>query len=178
MQELITLFIIAIALSMDTFSLSLGLGTSNFKTTKIIAFSTIVGIMHFVMPLIGVTLGNKVIEIFTINANFLLGIILIYLGINMFIEIFKKEEKISNFNLFNMLLFAIGVSIDSFSTGLGLSAITSNLVLSFFIFSIVSFTFTFMGLIIGKYANKLLGVYATIFGIIILIIIGFYHIFK
>ena len=178
MQEIITVFIIAVALSMDTFSLSLGLGTSNFKTNKIITFSLIVGLMHFIMPLIGVTIGNKLISIFTINANFLLGIILIYLGLTMLIELFKKEEKINNFNLFNMFLFAIGVSIDSFSTGLGLSAITSNLLLSFCIFSIVSFSFTFMGLIIGKYANKLLGIYATIVGIIILIIIGLYHIVK
>lgn len=178
MQEMITIFIIAIALSMDTFSLSLGVGTTNINTKKIFVFSLIVGIMHFLMPLIGVTIGNKIIELFTINANFLLGIILIYLGTSMFIDLFKKEEKINNFNLFNMFLFALGVSIDSFSTGLGLSAIASNLWLSFFIFSIVSFSFTFMGLIIGKYANKLLGIYATIFGIIILIIIGFYHIFK
>lgn len=178
MAEIFSLFLIALALSMDTFSLSLGLGTKCFKTKKIITFSLIVGIMHFIMPLLGYAIGSKVIAIFTINASFLLGMILLYLGITMFIDLFKNEEKVPDFNFFNMFLFAIGVSLDSFSTGLGLSAITENLLLAVLIFSVVSFCFTFMGLIIGKYANKLLGVYATIVGIIILIIIGFYHIFK
>ena len=178
MSEIFSLFLIALALSMDTFSLSLSLGTKCFPTKKIIIFSLIVGIMHFFMPLLGYAIGSKVITIFTINASFLLGIILLYLAITMFIDLFKSEEKISDFNLFNMFLFAIGVSLDSFSTGLGLSAITKNLFLAVLIFSVVSFSFTFMGLIIGKYTNKLLGIYATIIGIIILIILGFYHIFK
>ncbi len=178
MAEIFSLFLIALALSMDTFSLSLGLGTNNLSNKKILTFSLIVGIMHFFMPLLGFAIGSKIITIFMINASFLLGMILLYLGITMFIDLFKKEEKILNFNLFNMFLFAIGVSLDSFSTGFGLSAITENLLLAVLIFSVVSFSFTFMGLIIGKYANKLLGIYATIIGIIILIILGFYHIFK
>ena len=51
MKEIITLFIIAIALSMDTFSLSLGIGTSNITKKRMLIFSIIVGIMHFIMPI-------------------------------------------------------------------------------------------------------------------------------
>lgn len=96
----------------------------------------------------------------------------------MLIEIIKPEEKNKNMNVINMFLFAIGVSIDSFSTGIGLSAITTNMFLAVFIFSVTSFCFTYIGLLIGKYANRLLGVYATIFGAILLIIIGIFHLFK
>lgn len=78
-------------------------------------------------------------------------------------------------NLINMFLFAIGVSIDSFSTGIGLSAITSNILLATFIFSITSFSFTYFGLIIGKYASALLGIYANVFGAILLLVIGLFH---
>lgn len=178
MKEIITVFIIAIALSMDTFSLSLGIGTLNLSKKKMITFSCLVGIMHFIMPLIGNFIGEKIVEIFTINSNFLLGIILIYLAISMLIELLKKEEKTLDLKLINMLLFAFGVSIDSFSTGLGLQAITNNLLLTVMIFSIVSFCFTYLGLLIGKYANRLLGTYTTVFGSILLIIIGIFHLCK
>lgn len=178
MKEIITLFIIAIALSMDTFSLSLGIGTSNITKKRMLIFSIIVGIMHFIMPILGSLLGKKLVSFFTLKSDFLLGIILIYLAITMFIELIKPEEQQKDMNLINMFLLALGVSIDSFSTGIGLPAITSNMFLAVFIFSGVSFCFTYLGLLIGKYANHLLGIYATIFGAILLIIIGLFHLCK
>lgn len=178
MKEIITILTIAIALSMDTFSLSLGIGTGKISKKRCFLFSIIVGIMHFCMPLLGNIIGQKIVQIFMLKSNFLLGIILIYLALTMLIEIIKPEEKNKNMNVINMFLFAIGVSIDSFSTGIGLSAITTNMFLAVFIFSVTSFCFTYIGLLIGKYANRLLGVYATIFGAILLIIIGIFHLFK
>lgn len=178
MKEIITVFMVAVALSMDTFSLSLGIGTSNISKKRCFFFSIIVGIMHFLMPLIGNVIGNKIVEIFMLKSNFLLGIILIYLAITMLIEILKPEEKPKNMSFLNMFLFAVGVSIDSFSTGIGLSAITDNYLLAVIIFSVTSFCFTYLGLLIGKYANRLLGVYATVFGSILLILIGIFHLCK
>lgn len=178
MRELVTVFVIAIALSMDTFSLSLGIGTYNFPRRKMLLFSIIVGIMHFIMPLLGNLVGSKIITFFTISSDFLLGIILIYLAIAMLIDLFKKEEKELQLKLINMFLFAFGVSIDSFSTGLGLQAITGNMFAAVIIFSITSFCFTYLGLLIGKYASKLLGTYASLFGAILLISIGILHLCK
>ncbi len=178
MKEIITIFMIAVALSMDTFSLSLGIGTTNISKKRCLFFSCLVGVMHFIMPLIGNLIGNKLVELFMLKSNFLLGIILIYLGISMLLEVIKPSEEPKKMNYLNMFLFAIGVSIDSFSTGIGLSAITSNMFLSVFIFSITSLCFTYLGLLIGKYANQLLGIYATVFGTILLISIGFYHLCK
>ena len=95
----------------------------------------------------------------------------------MIIDIIHSDEEQKNLNIINMFLLALGVSIDSFSTGLGLSAITNNMFLAVMIFSIVSFSFTYIGLLIGKYANYLLGIYATIFGAFLLVIIGLIHLF-
>lgn len=175
MKEIIAVFVIAIALSMDTFSLSLGIGTCNLTRKKMVLFSVIVGIMHFLMPLIGNMIGNQIIEMFKINSNFLLGIILLYLALAMLIDLLKKEEKNIDLKIANMLLFAFGVSIDSFSTGLGLQAITCNRIMAVMIFSITSFSFTYIGLLIGKYASKLLGTYACVLGACLLIVIGIFH---
>lgn len=178
MLEIITLFSVGIALSMDTFSLSLGVGTFNITNKKALILSLIVGIMHFIMPFIGVLLGNSLINFFKLDSNFLLGLILIAISFEMLFDLFKKEERKFNLSLIGMVLFALGVSLDSFSTGLGLNAITDNIYMAMSIFSVCSFCFTYLGLTLGKYTNRLLGVYSSVVGAILLIIIGIIYIFS
>jgi len=142
MLEIITLFSIGIALSMDTFSLSLGLGTFNISNKKALLLSIIVGIMHFIMPFIGVVLGNSLINLFKIDSNFLLGLILIAIAFEMLFDLLKKEERKFDLSFLGIILFAFGVSLDSFSTGLGLTAITEKIYMAMTIFTICSFCFT------------------------------------
>ena len=178
MSILISLFMIGVSLSMDTFSISLSIGTFNISKRKTIFLSVLVGIMHFFMPLFGSMLGYKITTFLNINVNFLLGIILLIIGIEMIVDLNKKESKIFELNIFNMLLVSLSVSLDSFSTGLGLHAITTNYILSGIIFSTCAACFTFLGLLIGKYSNEKIGVFSNIFGIILLFILGILHIFK
>lgn len=163
---------------MDTFSVSLGIGSCNISKRNIILFTLLVGILHFFMPLIGNILGEKIINILNINANFLLGVILIFIGIEMILELLKKDSKELNLNLINLILIAISVSLDSFSTGIGLFAITDNIILSSTIFSICATSFTYFGLLIGKYGASKLGIYGNLMGIFLLIILGIFYIFR
>ena len=156
MKELLSIIIIGIALSMDTFSLSLSIGTFNISNKKALKLALIVGLMHFIMPFLGMIIGNKLIQLFELKIDILLGIILIFIAIQMIIDIIKKEDEKFNLSLLGMFLFALGVSLDSFSVGIGLTAITSNIYLGMSIFAICSFIFTFLGLIIGRFANKIL----------------------
>lgn len=175
MKEFFSIILIGIALSMDTFSLSLGVGMFNVSNNKALRLALIVGFMHFVMPFLGMILGDKLIEIFEIKYDILLGFILIIIALQMIVDIIRHEEERFNLSLIGMFVFAFGVSLDSFSLGLGLKAITSNIYLAMTTFAICSALFTYMGIIVGKFANKLLGIYANIFGAIILFIIGFMH---
>lgn len=178
MVEIVTILTIAVALSMDTFSLSLGIGTCNLSHKKSLTLASTVGIMHFIMPCFGILIGNTVLNFFELNSNLLLGIILIVIAGQMLYEIFSQEENTIQLNFGGILLFAFGVSIDAFSTGLGLTAITENIILAMVVFSIISFLFTLLGLLIGKYTTHLLGTYASIFGAILLIVIGVSHLLK
>lgn len=163
---------------MDTFSISLSIGTFKINKNQILFLCLLVGIMHFFMPIFGAFLGSKVITFLNINVNFLLGLILLFIGVEMIIDLIKKEDKFFELNLFNMLLVSISVSLDSFSTGLGISAITNDLLLAGLIFSACAASFTFLGLIIGKYSSEKIGIYANLIGIILLITLGLLHIFK
>lgn len=178
MSVLISLFMIGVSLSMDTFSISLSLGTFNVSKRKTIFLSILVGVMHFFMPLFGTFLGYKITTFLNINVNFLLGLILLIIGVEMIVDLIKGEEKTFELNLFNMLLVSLSVSLDSFSTGLGLHAITENFLLSGTIFSVCAASFTFLGLLIGKYSNDKIGIFSNILGIILLFILGILHIFK
>lgn len=162
---------------MDTFSISLSIGTFNLNKSKTIFLCVLVGIMHFLMPLFGSMLGKKIINFLNVNVNFLLGLILLFICVEMIVDLFKTSEKFFELNIFNMFLISLSVSLDSFSTGLGLSAITSDFLLSGIIFSICAAAFTFLGLLIGKYSGEKLGIYANLFGILLLFVLGIIHIF-
>ncbi len=175
MKEFFSIVLIGIALSMDTFSLSLGVGMFHVSNKKALKLAIIVGIMHFVMPFLGMILGEQLIHIFEIKYDVLLGFILIVISLQMVVDIIRHEEEKFDLSFLGMFLFAFGVSLDSFSLGLGLKAITSNIYLAMSIFAICSSLFTYLGIVVGRFANKLLGIYANVLGAIILFVLGFMH---
>ena len=175
MREIFSIILIGVALSMDTFSLSLSVGMFNTPNKKALELSIIVGLFHFIMPFLGMLLGEKIVQIFELKSDILLGFVLILIAIEMIIDLIRHEENKFNLTFLGMILFAVGVSIDSFSLGIGLKAIVTNKILAMSIFSCCSFLFTFLGVIVGRYASKILGVYANIIGIIILFILGLIH---
>ena len=167
---------IAVSLSMDAFSLSLAYGTLNLEKKDINKISIIVGIYHFIMPLIGLTTGNILLKIIPIPSDTIVCIVLTFIGIEMIIDSFKKEENIKKMTSKEMILFGLAVSLDSFSIGIGLEALRNNYILCVTIISLTSLIFTYMGLILGKKINNLIGKISTLIGGIILIIIGITYI--
>lgn len=168
--------IIAISLSMDAFSLALAYGTLNMNKKDIILLSIIVGIYHFFMPIIGMFFGDKLLSLIPINPNILVFIVLFIIGLEMIIESLKLNDKIKLMNKLEMIMFGLAVSLDSFSVGIGLNTISNNFIYSSLAFSISSFLFTYLGLILGKKISKLIGKISTLIGGIVLIVIGILYI--
>lgn len=177
MQELISLILIGVSLSMDTFSLSLSMGSLIKNNNYLSIFPFIVAIFHFLFPLLGNIIGISIMNYFNIASNIILGLILIILGTNLAISYFKKEDINLSLTFISTIFLAISVSIDSFTIGLGISEVTNNYYLASFLFSTLSFFFTTIGLLIGKYSSKLIGKYASILGITLLLILGIVHLF-
>lgn len=178
MKELLILLVIGISLSIDAFSVSTVIGMYNPSIKKTIQASITVGIFHFIMPIIGVILSYQITKYLFISTDLILGIILLLISLQMFIEYINPSNKELSLNGIGIFLFAFGVSLDSLGIGLGLNAITNNLLLSSTIFSILSFSFTFLGLTIGKYINKLLKKYSYLIGTIFLFILGILFLCK
>ena len=174
MFNILTLILLGISLSMDTFSLSLCYGTLGLNKRKTILLSIIVGIFHFFMPILGMIVGNLIIDKLIFTGETLLLIILSIIGIDMIIEAFKNDEKYLIVSIPGILLFAFSVSMDSFSTGIGLKVITDNVLLALIIFTITSSVFTFIGVRLGKKLNEKFGKTTNVIGGIILILLGLY----
>lgn len=163
---------------MDAFSLSLLYGTEGINRKDKVLLSIIVGIYHFIMPLIGLNIGSYIASRIILNTNILVGIILSIISIEMIISSFKEKEEKFLLSFPGYLLFGLSVSIDSLTTGIGLPAITNNYIVSSLIFSVTSFFFTFLGLNLGNYLNQKYGKISTFLGGIILLILGIIYIFK
>ena len=176
-MSLLTAFIVAVSLSMDAFSLALIYGTFNIQNKKSILISIMVGIFHFFMPLTGYTFGDTLSKLISPNIDLFMAIIFIYLGIQMFISIFKNEEVEMINSFFSVILFAFTVSIDSFTVGVGLGLENNKNYLNFLIFSIVSSSFTYLGLKLGTILSNKFGKFSMIIGSITLILLGITHLF-
>lgn len=176
-MDLLLVIIVAISLSMDAFSLSLAYGTLGMEKKQIWLLALIVGIFHFFMPLVGMIVGNGIFSLLNIDPDFIVCIVLGIIGVQMIIESFKEKEEIKVMKTLEFFLFALAVSIDSFSVGLTLTNINDNYLLSALIFALCSGLFTFLGLTLGNKIKKLVGKISTIVGGIALIIIGMLFIF-
>lgn len=175
-MKILSIILIGLSLSMDAFSLALFYGSKGINGKNIIKLSISVGIFHFIMPLIGYFIGIFIFDLIKIKTGLIIFIILSIIGVEMIIDSFKEKKEISLYTI-EILGFSLAVSIDSFSVGIGLTGIVENLIISPIIFAIMSLSFTYLGLKIGKVLNNRFGNYATIFGGILLILIGITYIF-
>lgn len=167
-MNIISLIIIGISLSLDAFSVSLIYGLLKISNKKIIITSLTVGAFHFIMPLIGIKLSNIIFQILIIPPKYILVIIFSLIILEM-VKSFKDEKIEYSLTPINILFFAIAVSLDSLTVGVGLNYVTNNCIVASFIFMIFSFSFTFIGMKFGKYISEKIGSYSKIFGVLLLL---------
>lgn len=177
MGTILTCFLIAVSLAMDAFSMALVYGTYGLSRKNEILLSVIVGLFHFFMPLLGLGLGSVLMKYFIFNLNLVVGIIFLVIGIEMIISARKDEEVKILISLVGFLLFGLSVSIDSFTTGIGLSVISHNYIGCAAIFMVISGLFTYAGLRLGNRLSERFGKYATIWGGILMCLLSMHQIF-
>lgn len=156
---------------MDAFSLALSLGTTNPSKRKIIKTSIVVGIFHFFMPIFGYILGNIFKNNITIGINYLTFLLFIILAYEMYKNKDTEEETQILTNL-TILLIAFSVSIDSFTVGVAFGLNNEYIYISSILFSIISFSFTYIGLELGKKLENKYKEKAIYLGIFLLLLVA------
>lgn len=177
--EFITLMIMAFALGMDAFSVGLGMGLINMKVRQLLKIGFMIGLFHMVMPLLGMFVGKYVSETFGQVATYAGGSLLLILGIQMVGSSFRKDNTplITPIG-FGLILFALSVSLDSFSVGLSLGIYGARTILTIMLFGFMSMLLTWSGLLIGKHVQSWLGHYSEALGGCILLAFGMKLLFS
>jgi manganese efflux pump family protein len=171
--EMITLVIMAMALGMDAFSVGLGMGLIRLHLRQILYIGVIIGFFHIWMPLLGMIIGRVLSNKLGAIASYAGGVLLIALGLQMVISSFRREEETFIKPVgFGLILFALSVSLDSFSVGLSLGIFGARTVLAIAIFGFVSMMLTWLGLILGRRVQGWLGNYSEALGGSILLAFG------
>ncbi len=172
MSFFVTNLLVGIGLSMDAFSLAILYGTINLRRKTIWQLSTIVGIYHFFMPLLGYLIGDHFLARYILDPEFLVGAIFLVIAIQMLLSLKKEEEVKPLQSIGSLLLFGFTVSIDSFSIGIGFGTLGQSIISilsSCIVYSLTSATFTYFGLTIGTSLSHRFGKWSTFIGSIILL---------
>ena len=177
-EIIIQILLLAIALSMDAFAVSItdGLIYQDMNKKKALFIALTFGIMQGLMPLIGYWLV-ELVE-FLVNegsagsaGEFMSQVVvwtafalLMFIGIKMIIEGIKElkkpleEKKTKLFSYKEVLLFGIATSIDALGSGVALHSGLSNNVTIFIHISIIvvtTFIISLLGVLLGNKIEKL-----------------------
>ena len=175
-MELISVLLIAVALAMDAFSVSLTKGFTQKKLTfnQMLYYGLFFGLFQAFMPVLGYFAGATITSFVTSIAPWIAFILLLIIGVNMIREsITGDDEEITDeFSFKEVTLLAIATSIDAFAVGITFALLNTNIVLPCIIIGAVAFLFSIMGIIIGRKLGDYFGDKFLILGGVILILIG------
>ena len=171
--ELITLSVMAFALGMDAFSVGLGMGMIPLRLKQIFYIGMTIGIFHIMMPLAGIGVGKFLSSHLGNVATYAGGSLLIILGGQMIFSSFKQEERTIVAPVgYGLLMFALSVSLDSFSVGLSLGIYGARTLVTILLFGLFSTILTWSGLLLGRKVQKWFGSYGEALGGSILLAFG------
>ena len=170
------LFLIAIGLSMDAFSVSIckGLTTKKFSWPMALICGLWFGGFPVLMPIIGYYLGAQFQEMIEAYDHWIAFGLLFLIGANMIREaVWGKEEKQDgSLGFKTMFLLAIATSIDALAVGVSFACIRVKLWSSVIVIGLTTFAFSVLGVKIGNVFGSKYEKSAEIIGGIILILIG------
>jgi putative Mn2+ efflux pump MntP len=173
---MIEVLFLAVALSMDAFAVSIGLGSKQ-KTTPIalaLKAGAYFGVFQAVMPLIGYLGGKGVSGWIEDYAHWVSFLLLALIGGKMIHESFSggMKEDISRITHRVMLMLAIATSMDAMAAGFTLTLLGINPFIACIIIGVSTFVFSWSGVFVGIKSGTWLENKAELAGGVILILIG------
>lgn len=174
--NIISTFLIAVALAMDAFSVSMtkGFTQKDLTNSQILYYGLFFGGFQALMPILGYFCGNVIASLVESLAPIVGFILLLAIGLNMIRESLSSgDEEIKDYFSFKeVTLLAIATSIDAFAVGITIALINDPILISSAIIGIVAFIFSIAGIFIGKKLGDYVGDKFQILGGVILILIG------
>jgi len=181
-METLTVLIVAVALAMDCFAVSLAAGTVT-KERRIFT-SAVLGIFfggfQMIMAIAGWAAGSSIASTIGYIDHWIAFIILVVIGGKMMYEGIKGEEvhERNYLAVSTLFILSIATSIDSFGVGLSFALLSTGIVSAAAIIGIISFISSFAGVMFGSRLAARFGRPVEIAGGIVLVIIGIRILFE
>lgn len=176
-MEILTIFLIAVSLSFDTFAVSISSGLvlrkiDFFNATKI---AVTLAVFQAAMPVIGWLAGSGIKEYAENIDHWVAFGILALLGGKMIYESFNTDPEERSFNPLDikvMIGMAIATSIDALIVGFSFALLNYKIVISIGIIGAVTYIVAMLGMLFGKKIGSRMGRRMEMLGGIMLILIG------
>jgi len=177
-MSLLSIFFIAISLSLDAFAVAVTAGATHRKMAfwQGIKIAVFFGFFQFVMPIIGWTVGFGLRGLIMSIDHWIAFGLLFLVGIKMLIEAFRPEknedEERCVHKTFVLFFLAIATSIDALVVGVSFAFLRVALIFSSLLIGLVTFLISLSGVYIGKRFGHLFENKVEIVGGLVLIAIG------
>ena len=182
-MDSITLFVLALGLSMDAFAVSISnsMCFSGLRRNEAALTSLSFGVFQGLMPVAGYFAGRAFADVVSAFDHWIAFALLGFIGGKMIYDGFnpQKEETGGCELTYRLLLIqAVATSIDAFAVGVGFSAMQVHIGQAASIIGVTTLTCSFIAIAIGKKFGDMLGNKAQILGGVILVIIGIKGMFS
>ena len=186
-MDFITILLIAVGLSMDSFAVSIsrGLCTQKLKFSQAFLLAAIFAVFQGLMPLIGFGAGQVFADQIRAIDHWLAFAILLLIGIKMIFESVKPDKvnetkrncnnecncDNKNFSLKYLVILAVATSIDALATGLIFTPYPDRILMAVSLIGITTFVFSYAGVNLGhKFRHGFKFNFETAGGIVLIII--------
>lgn len=169
------LFVIAVGLSMDAFSVAVckGLSVCQIKKKQVLTVGLYFGFFQGLMPLIGYLLGTGFRDAIQNIDHWIAFILLSIIGINMIRESRGEAEDLdASFDFKAMLPLAVATSIDALAVGVTFAFLKVQILPAVSFIGIVTFVLSCVGVLIGNRFGCKYKARAELAGGIVLIVMG------
>ena len=176
-MEIITVILLAIGLSFDSFAVSVcsGLNLPHIRFMQAAKIAIFFALFQAFMPLVGWMVGNSIKSLIEPVDHWIAFGLLTLIGGKMIIESFISSEvrEIKNpLHIKVILTLSLATSIDALAIGFSFSTFLDKILLAVIIIGVVTFIASMLGILLGKKTGPKINRYAEILGGLILIIIG------
>jgi putative Mn2+ efflux pump MntP len=178
-MDLITIFGMAVGLSMDCLAVSMacGMRLSRPSATQAIRMALAFGGAQAVMPVVGWLAGRTVVDFIKDYDHWLAFLLLALVGGKMIREYFEEGDECAENGKDltkgrDLLLLSIATSIDALAVGLSLAFLETGIALPAAVIGATCFSITFAGVMAGGKASDLWGRRMELVGGAVLILIG------
>ena len=176
-MELATIVLIAVALAMDAFAVSIVTGSiyRELRIKHALRMALFFGGFQAAMPVVGSLAGLGLRQYISAYDHWIAFGLLAVVGGKMIYEAFRieqAEKKLDPCNLLVLLTLSVATSIDALAVGFTLSLLATSIAVAVTIIGIITFALSYVGISIGKRFGHFFESRIEVLGGLILIAIG------